>query len=96
MSRKNTQAINSIQRICQVQKLAMEDVYTRAKLLLSIYHDVCWSTATWAEELEDNLLCYCSGQLSDALVYLETFAPQDYFLSFYYIHLSISAFYLYL
>lgn len=77
MSRKNTQAINSIQRICQVQKLVMEDVYTRAKLLLSIYRDVCWSTTIRAEELEDNMICYCSGQLSDALVYLETFAPQE-------------------
>ena len=77
MSRKNTQAINSIQRICQVQKLVMDDIYTRAKLLLSIYRDVCWSTAIRAEELEDNLVCYCSNQLSDALVYLETFAPQE-------------------
>ena len=77
MSRKNTQAINSIQRICQVQKLVMDDIYTRAKLLLSIYRDVCWSTAIRAEELEDNLVCYCSNQLSDALVYLENFAPQE-------------------
>ena len=77
MSRRNTQAINSIQRICHIQRLAMDDVYARAKLLLSIYRDVCWSTAVRAEDLEDNLICYCSGELSDALVYLETFAPAE-------------------
>ena len=77
MSRKNTQALNSIQRICHIQKISMEDVYARAKLLLSIYRDVCWSTAYRAEEMEENLVCYCSGQLSDALVYLESFAPQE-------------------
>lgn len=77
MSRKNTQALNSIQRICQIQKLEMGDVYARAKLLLSIYRDVCWSAAIRAEDLEENLICYCSGQLTDALAYLETFAPQE-------------------
>lgn len=77
MSRRNTQALNSIQRICQIQKLSMDDVYARARLLLSIYRDVCWSTAVRAEDLEDNLICYCSGDLSDALVYLETFAPVE-------------------
>jgi hypothetical protein len=77
MSRRTTQAINSIQRICQIQKLAMEDVFSRAKLLLSIYRDVCWSTAVRAEELEENMVCYCSGELSDALAYLENFAPQE-------------------
>lgn len=77
MSRKNTQALNSIQRICQIQKLEMADVYAKAKLLLSIYRDVCWSAAIRAEELEDNLIYYCSGQLSDALLYLETFVPEE-------------------
>ena len=70
MSRKNTQALNSIQRICHIQKISMEDVYARAKLLLSIYRDVCWSTAYRAEEMEENLVCYCSGQRSDILMYL--------------------------
>ncbi len=55
----------------------MEDVYAKAKLLLSIYRDVCWSTAIWAEDLEDNLVCYCSGELSNALAYLETFASAE-------------------
>lgn len=77
MSRKNTQALNSIQRICHIQKISMDDVYARAKLLLSIYRDVCWSTAYRAEEMEESLICYCSGQLSEALVYLESFAPQE-------------------
>lgn len=82
MSRKNTQALNSIQRICQIQKLDMADVYARARLLLSIYRDVCWSATIRAEELENNLIGYCSGQLSDALVYLETFAPREKKLAF--------------
>lgn len=77
MSRKNTQAISSIERICHIQKLSMDDVYARARLLLSIYRDVCWSTAVRAEDLEDDIICYCSGQLSEALMYLETFAPAE-------------------
>lgn len=82
MSRYNTQAMNSIQRICQIQKLEMDEVYARARLLLSIYRDVCWSAAIRAEELEDNLVCYCSGQLSEALTYLDSFAPQEEKVSF--------------
>lgn len=76
MSRRNTQALNSINRICNMQKLEPQTLYERAKMLLSIYRDVCWTATDRARDVEGELTCYCSGELEDALVYLEEFAPE--------------------
>lgn len=77
MSRKTTKTINSIQRICRMQNLDEKVLYARSKLILSIYRDICWSTIGRAGEVREELVCYCGSQLDDALVYLETFAPDE-------------------
>lgn len=77
MSHKNTQTLNSIRRLCRMQKLDEQTLYARSKLVLTIYRDVCWQTAGRAGQVREELICYCGNQLDDALVYLETFAPDE-------------------
>ena len=77
MSRKNTQTLNSIRRLCRMRELDEKTLYTRSKLILSAYRDICWSTAGRADQVREDLICYCGSQLDDALIYLETFAPDE-------------------
>ena len=77
MSRKNTQTLNSIRRLCRMLELDEKTLYTRSKLILSAYRDICWSTAGRADQVQEDLICYCGSQLDDALIYLETFAPDE-------------------
>lgn len=77
MSRKNTQTLNSIRRLCRMQDLDEKTLYSRSKLILSAYRDICWSTAGRADQVREDLICYCGSQLDDALIYLETFAPDE-------------------
>lgn len=70
MSRKNTQTLNSIRRLCRLQNLDEKALYTRSRLILSAYRDICWSTVGRAEQVKDDLICYCGAQLDDALIYL--------------------------
>lgn len=77
MSRKNTQTLNSIHRMCRVQNMDEKVLYTRSKLILSAYRDICWSTVGRADQVREDLVCYCGSQLDDALIYLETFAPDE-------------------
>jgi hypothetical protein len=57
--------------------LEEKDLYERSRMLLSIYRDVCWSTIGRAEEVHEQLTGLCGSQLDDALIYLETFAPDE-------------------
>ena len=77
MSRKNTQTLNRIRRLCRIRNLDETVLYTRSKLILSAYRDICWSTAGRADQVREDLTYYCSSQLDDALIYLETFAPDE-------------------
>ena len=77
MSRKNTQTLNSIRRLCRMQDLDEKTLYSRSKLILSAYRDICWSTAGRADQVREDLICYCGSQLDEALIYLETFAPDE-------------------
>ena len=58
-------------------ELDEKTLYTRSKLILSAYRDICWSTAGRADQVREDLICYCGSQLDDALIYLETFAPDE-------------------
>ena len=51
MSRKNTQTLNSIRRLCRMQELDEKTLYDRSKLILSAYRDICWSTAGRADQV---------------------------------------------
>lgn len=77
MSRNNTQMMKSIRRMCQIQQVEEKVLYERAKKLLSIYRDVCWATADRADEIREDLVYYCGSELDGALIYLETFAPDE-------------------
>ena len=44
MSRKNTGAWKAIHSMCEMQDINEEALYQKAKMLLSIYRRVCWST----------------------------------------------------
>lgn len=77
MSRNNTQALNSIRMLCRMQQVDEKVLYERSKLILSIYRDVCWSTVGRAYEVREDLICYCGSNLDSALIYLETFAPDE-------------------
>lgn len=77
MSRNNAQALNSIRMLCRMQQVEEKVLYERAKLILSIYRDVCWSAVGRADEVHDELIYTCGSDLDSALVYLETFAPDE-------------------
>ncbi len=77
MSRNNTQVLNNIRMLCRIQKVNEKMLYDRSRLILSIYRDVCWSAIGRADEVHEDLICTCGANLGDALVYLETFAPDE-------------------
>ena len=77
MSRYNTQVLSSIRMLCRMQNIDEKVLYERAKLILSIYREVCWSTIDRANDVCDTLICTYGASLDGALIYLETFAPDE-------------------
>ena len=77
MGRKDTQVLNNIHMLCRLQQIDEKILCYRSKLILSIYRDVCWSTAGRANETSNRVMSVCSSDLDDALIYLETFAPDE-------------------
>lgn len=77
MSRNNTQPLNNIRMLCRVQQVDEKTLYERARLILTIYRNVCWSTIGRAGEVYDGLICTYGANLDGALIYLETFAPDE-------------------
>jgi hypothetical protein len=67
--------------MCTASKLDEKDLYDKAKLLLEIYRDVCWNTVDYVNDLREEFQeydgDYCSGDMDDALIYLENFAPDE-------------------
>ena len=57
MSRYNTQVLSSIRMLCRMQNIDEKVLYERAKLILSIYREVCWSTIDRANDVCDTLIC---------------------------------------
>ena len=74
MSRNNTKAIKSINRMYEQMNLSSEDILHKTKLLLSVYRDVVWATLHDALEVQEDVY-YFGDELTDALVYLEEFVP---------------------
>lgn len=77
MSRNNTKALHNIRMMCRMQQMDEKILYNRSKFILSIYRDVCWCIRARAEEIYDDLVGTCGAGLDRALVYLETFAPDE-------------------
>ena len=61
--------------LCRMQNIDEKVLYERAKLILSIYREVCWSTIDRANDVCDTLICTYGDSLDGALIYLENFAP---------------------
>ena len=74
MGRNNTKAIRSISRMYEQMNMDSSDVLHKSKLLLSIYRDVVWATLQEANYVREDLTYY-GNELNDALIYLESFAP---------------------
>ena len=68
MGRNNTRAAKNIAKMYEQLGLSQDDIFHKTKLLLSIYRDVVWATLS-------DCRCANGGDLSDALIYLEEFAP---------------------
>ena len=77
MGRNNTHAMANIRMLCRMQHLDENALYARSKLILSIYRDVCWSAVGRANDIESDLIGTCGSTLDSALIYLETFAPDE-------------------
>ena len=73
MSRRNTKAIKSINRMYEQFNLKSDEIIHKTKLLLSIYRDVVWATLNKSEYISDEVY-YFGDDLTNALVYLEEFA----------------------
>ena len=54
--------------------LDSNEILHKTKLLLSVYRDVVWATLHEADCVKEDIY-YFGNELSDALVYLEQFAP---------------------
>ena len=67
MSRYNTQVLSNIRMLCRMQNIDEKVLYERAKLILSIYREVCWSTIDRANDVCDTLICTYGDSLDGAL-----------------------------
>ena len=78
MGRNNTKAIKSIKQMYQANNLDCDKVFHKSKLLLTIYRDVVWVSIQGANKFcEEATEYYYSNELTDALEYLNSFAPDE-------------------
>jgi hypothetical protein len=80
MGNNRTGANQRIKNICRSKSIDEMTLYAKAKLLLEIYRDVCWDTADYAMQIQEDALYeyeFCSEDLNAALLYLENFAPTE-------------------
>ena len=76
MAKNQSQAIGCIRSLYRASDLNEEKTYRKARLLLGIYRDVCWSAIGRSDEAKEDLEL-CGGELDRALTYLEIFAPEE-------------------
>ena len=74
MGRKDTKVVKSISRMYEQMNLDSSEILHKTKLLLGVYRDVVWATLYGADEVHEDIY-YFGSELTDALVYLEEFAP---------------------
>ena len=74
MGRNNTRAAKNIAKMYEQLGLSQDDIFHKTKLLLSIYRDVVGATLSDCR-CANAEINYYGGDLSDALIYLEEFAP---------------------
>lgn len=74
MGRKDTKVVKSISRMYEQMNLDGSEILHKTKLLLGVYRDVVWATLHGVDEVHEDIY-YFGSELTDALVYLEEFAP---------------------
>ena len=75
--KNDTKAMKSITRMYDGLGLEQQNVFYKAKLLLSIYRDVAWSSIRKSEELKSEASNLLGHSLSLGLMYLNDFAPDE-------------------
>lgn len=76
MSRKHSEAWNTIHSICECDHIDEKRLYEKTKLVLSKYRNICWQTREDTDETLADLCICASSDIDGALIYLETFAPE--------------------
>ena len=66
-----------IDGMCRGTCLNKEEIYKRYKFILEAYRDLCWKTVRDVDLVREDLAAYCSSDMDDALIYLETFASDE-------------------
>ena len=74
MGRKDTIAAKSIRKMYEQLNLNQSDIFSKTKLLLSVYRDVVWITLSESARVNEELVYY-GEELDSAFLYLELFAP---------------------
>ena len=74
MGRNNTKSVKNIAKMYEQLGLVQDDIFHKTKLLLSTYRDVVWATLSDCNCINEEIYYY-GDDLTDALVYLEEFAP---------------------
>ncbi len=78
MARKENKTIKSLKILCNSHALDSDEVFHKAKLLLSSYRQVVWSTVQDVNCVRESTSdLYCSNQLDVAMMYLSEFAPTE-------------------
>jgi len=75
--KNDTRAMKSITRMYDGLGLEQQNVFYKAKLILSVYRDVAWSSIRKSEELKSEASELLGRSLSLGLMYLNDFAPDE-------------------
>ena len=73
--KNDTKAMKGITRMYDGLGLEQQTVFQKAKLILSVYRDVAWSSIRKSEELKSGASELLGNSLSLGLMYLSDFAP---------------------
>ena len=72
---RKTRMMKNISRMYEGMQLDEEQVFRKAKLVLTIYRDVVWASLKEVDNVREVCEAYYSNDLAVALTYLNDFAP---------------------
>lgn len=78
MGRENTHSMRAIHLLCRMHHLEEKEIYDKARLLLSVYRRVCWKALERSYDVAREVTDFSlTTSLDSALIFLETFAPEE-------------------
>lgn len=77
MCRRKSSAMQSIATMCASQDLDANQLQAKAKLLLSSYRHICWSSLGSCQLGNDDSFCLCDEDIEKALDYLNSYSPTE-------------------